>query len=113
MHIQVTLRHESLNHGTREFAENELQTHVLRYEPQSAEVVLDHEGNGGKVKIAEITLKVKGDVLVVRETSEDIRKSISLAVKTLESRLHKHKELHVKTGPLKRHIAEPKGIFEG
>ena len=110
MHIQVAIRHESINGGIHEFVKLELAKIEAKYSPLSADVVLDHEA-GGKVKIAEITLKVKGDIIVVREVSDDIRKSLDMAVKTLEHRLQRHKETHVKTGPLRRHTAEPKGII--
>lgn len=102
MHIQVAVRHEASGHGIQSFVESELRRLEAKYEILSAEVIIDQDGPTGTFKKAEIILKVKGNVLVASETSDDIHKSIDLAVKKLDAQLHKHKELYTHPTSLKR-----------
>ena len=93
MNIQISNRHESANGDIKTFVETELAQLESKYEILGAEVILDHEGRGNISYSAEINLKIKGLTLHAKESSEEIGKSIDLAVKTLEKQLQKHKDL--------------------
>ena len=102
MNIQISNRHASADGQIKTFVENELMTLENKYEILGADVVLDHEGHGNIKYSAEINLKVKGSTIHAKESSEEIGKSIDLAIKTLEKRLQKHKDTHYASIELKR-----------
>ena len=102
MNIQISNRHASADGQIKNFVENELMTLENKYEILGADVVLDHEGHGNIKYSAEINLKVKGSTIHAKESSEEIGKSIDLAIKTLEKRLQKHKDTHYASIELKR-----------
>src|ERR1051325_2421562 len=106
MNIQISNRHDSADGQIKTFVENELAVLENKYEILSADVVLDHEGRGKVQYSAEINLKVKGSLIHAKESSEEIGKSIDLAIKTLEKRLKKHKDTHYASIELKRNSRE-------
>ena len=77
-----------------------------KYEILGADVILDHEGHANLQYTAEINLRVKGTTLHAKESSEDIGKSIDLAVKILEKQLKKHHDMHLASKELKRKALE-------
>src|SRR5437764_1833523 len=94
MQIQISNRHTSADGDIRVFVENELATLEQKYNILGADVILDHEGHGNVKYSAEINVKVKGSLIHAKESSEEIGKSVDLAIKTLEKRLQKHKDTH-------------------
>jgi ribosomal subunit interface protein len=105
MHIQLTVRHEASPTRIRAFVETELERLADKFDVQSAEVIIDQEGQTNHVKTAEINLKVRGGVLHAKESSDEIHKSIDAAVRVLDGQLHKYKDLHLKTTGLRRQSA--------
>jgi ribosomal subunit interface protein len=106
MNIQISNRHESADGRIKTFVESELANLQHKYEILNADVILDHEGRGNVQYSAEINVKVKGSVITAKESSEEIGKSIDLAIKTLEKRLRKHKDTHYSSIELKRNARE-------
>jgi len=102
MHTKVSIRHETTSHRIDGFVQEELDRLGSKYDIMSAEVVIDQEGPTGSIKTAEFILKVKGEVIHAKESSEEIHKSIDLAVKRLDAQLAKYKDLHAKPTSLKR-----------
>ncbi len=103
MNIKIADRHESGTNGIRAYIETELQTLAEKYEILDADVILDQEGHTHSQYTAEIIVHVKGTKLLAKEVSEEIGKSVDLAVKTLDKQLKKHKETHYSSLELKRH----------
>lgn len=103
MNIKIADRHESGTNGIRTYIETELQTLADKYEILDADVILDKDGHTGREFTAEIILHVKGSKILAKEVSEEIGKSVDLAVKTLDKQLKKHKETHFSSLELKRH----------
>jgi ribosomal subunit interface protein len=89
MNIKIANRHESGTNGIRGYIESD--------------VILDKDGHTGKEFTAEVILHLKGAKLLAKESSEEIGKSVDLAVKTLDKQLKKHKETHYSSQELKRH----------
>jgi ribosomal subunit interface protein len=102
MNIQVAVRHDTADGRIKKFVEEEFERIRVKYSPISANVVIDHEGHSGQFKTVEINVKVPGEMLHVKESSDDVNKSIDMAVKVIEKQLHKHKELHQK-----HHVEKP------
>ena len=102
MNIQVAVRHDTTDGRIKRFVEEEFARIKEKYSPISADVVIDHEGPNGHLKTAEINVKVPGELLHVKESSDDVNKSIDMAIKVIEKQLKKHKELH-----LKHHVEKP------
>src|SRR5947209_4540734 len=94
MNIQISNRHASADGEIKTFVESELAILEDKYNILGADVILDHEGHGNVKYSAEINVKVKGSMIHAKESSEEIGKSIDLAIKTLEKRLKKHKDTH-------------------
>ncbi len=90
MRIQFTARHFKPSERLKDFAHNEVYRLKKYYDDiLDAEIILSWV----KVEqIAEIILKVYGQKLAVVEKSEDMYKSISLAVDRMERNLLKYKE---------------------
>lgn len=106
MNIQIAIRHETADGRIRKFVEAELERINQKYSPISADVVLDHEGHNGILKTAEFNVKIPGEMLHVKESSDDLNKSIELGIRTIEKQLHKFKELHSRASNQKRQIGE-------
>ncbi len=90
MRINFTARHYKPSARLKEYAQNE----VLRLEKFydgiiSCEIVLDYQKD---IQIAEIHLTVYGQKLTVVEKTDDIYKSIDLAVQKMERKLKRYKE---------------------
>lgn len=90
MKLNITARHFKLNDPLRTFAETEV-ARLEKYHDGiiEGEVILSAEK---QTQIAEILLKVYGQKLTATEKSENVEKSITLAVDKLERQLKKYKE---------------------
>lgn len=90
MRINFTARHYKPSPRLKEYAQNE----VLRLEKFydgiiSCEIVLDYQKD---IQIAEIQITVYGQILTVVEKTDDIYKSIDLAVEKMGRKLKRYKE---------------------
>lgn len=95
MKIQISNRHETAHPTIKTIIEQELESLGSRYDILGADIILDHEGkNGSTIMSAEIALKVKGSVLIAKEKSEKVEKSVDLAMRAIEKQLKRHKETH-------------------
>ncbi len=112
MNIQYVNRHESAHGDIKTYIETELGFLAAKYEILEADVILDKDGHNGREFVAEINLHVKGARLHCKETSDEIGKSIDIAIKTLDKQLKKHKETHYASLELKRHSLEKSEISE-
>jgi ribosomal subunit interface protein len=101
MKVQVAIRHESADGKIKAFVEEELERLNKKYRPDSAEVVIDHEGPSGYIKTVEIKVYIPGETFHTKENSDDIHKSLDMAIKAIEKQLQRHKELHI-PGPAKK-----------
>jgi len=106
MQIQIAVRHDTADGRIKRFVESELTRIEQKYHPLSAEVVIDHEGASAQIKTVEINVKIPGERLHVKESSEDINKSLDLAIKIIEKQLQKHKDLHIRQHVDKPMVAE-------
>lgn len=98
MRISFTARHFKATNRLKEYAEIKVRSLKKYYEGIiDCEIILDYEKLN---QIAEIAIKVYGQRLVARERSEDIFKSIDLAVEKLERQIKKYK------GKLRGHTNE-------
>ncbi len=97
MRINFTARHYKSSPRLKQYA----QTEVLRFEKFydgiiNCEIVLDYQKD---IQIAEIHITVYGQKLTVVEKTDDIYKSIDLAVQKMQRKLKRYKEkkfhLHV------------------
>lgn len=90
MVIEFTARHFKAPDQLRQYAEKELQRLDRYYDRiTQGQIILTHENNSYSV---EINLSVPTDKLCVRESSDNITKSIDRAVDTMASRIKKYKE---------------------
>ncbi len=90
MRVKYTARHFKTSDRLKEFATTEVRRLKKYYEPiLDVEIVLDYIK---QQQVAEIIVKVNGTKLAVIEKSEDMYKSITLAVDKLERKVLKHKE---------------------
>ena len=105
MHIQIAVRHETADGRIKGFIEAELERIRVKFSPISADVVIDHEGGAGRLKTVEINIKVPGELIHVHESTDDMHASIELAIKAVEKKLQKVKDLHLKPTGLKRQLA--------
>jgi ribosomal subunit interface protein len=94
MKIQISNRHETANPNIKSFIEAELETLADRYDIIGADVILDREGHTTEKMFAEINVHVKGSTIVAKEKSENVEKSVDLALRSLEKQLQRHKETH-------------------
>ncbi len=104
MNINIANRHESGTNGIRTYIETELNSLGEKYEILDAHVILDQDGHTHLEYVAEIILHVKGAKLLAKEVSDEIGKSVDMAIKTLDKQLKKHKETHFASQELKRHV---------
>lgn len=90
MIIEFTARHFKAPDQLRKYAENEMNrlTHYFDRITQG-QIILIHENNHYSV---EINLSVPNDKLNVKESSDNITKSIDRAVDTMVTRVKKYKQ---------------------
>ena len=104
MKLHITARHFKLTDALRTFAETEV-ARLEKYHDGiiDCEVILAAEK---QTQIAEILLKVYGQKLTATEKSENIQKSVTLAVDKLERQLKKYKgKFFQKKGNVKAGLA--------
>ena len=90
MRLNFTARHYKSSPRLKEYAQNEVSRLEKFYDGIiSCEVVLDYQKD---IQIAEVHLTVYGQILTVVEKSDDIYKSIDLAVQKMERKLQRYKE---------------------
>lgn len=90
MRFNFTARHYKSSPRLKEYAQNEVARLEKFYDGIiSCEIVLDYQKD---IQIAEINLTVYGQKLTVVEQSDDIYKSIDLAVQKMERKLKRYKE---------------------
>jgi putative sigma-54 modulation protein len=89
MRISFTARHFQPSDKLKEFAHKEVQQLYKFFdEILEADIILDFRKQD---QIAEIIIKVNGNKLAVKETSEDMYKSITLGLGKLERQLKKYR----------------------
>ncbi len=104
MNVQVTARRFKAHESLKDYAIKE----VKRLEKfndgiHKADVILSYERAYDSVKTAEIVLHMNGNSLLAKESTDDFKKSIDLAVVKLERQLGKLKtKLIEKKRALKR-----------
>ena len=90
MRVSFTARHFKPSDRLKEFATSEVSRLKKYYDDiLDVEIILDYVK---QEQFAEIVVKVYGQRLTVEEQSEDMFKSINLAVTKLERKLVKYKE---------------------
>jgi len=92
MNITITARHFKAPDRLREYTKNEIRRLGKFFDNIiDCDVILDFIKPNNLKQSAEIRLKVYGQVLSVSATSNDMFKSVDLAVKKLERQLKKYK----------------------
>jgi len=103
MRINFTARHYKPSKRLKEYAEAEVKSLEKFFDAiVDCDIILDYQK---ETQIAEINLSVYGAKLSATEKSEDIYKSIDLAVIKLGRQLTKYKEKHFQnyeTGEVKK-----------
>jgi len=90
MRITFTARHYKPSTRLKEYAENEVTKLEKVFDTIiSCAIVLDYQK---EIQIAEVNVVVHGQKLTVIKKSEDIYKSIDLAVEKMERQLIRYKE---------------------
>ena len=90
MRINITARKFKLNDDLRVYTEEEVMRIKKYYEDIiDVEVILAWEK---KDRLAEINIQVNGKMLTAHERSEEMKKSIALAVDKLERQIRKYKD---------------------
>jgi len=90
MRISFTARHFKPSDRLKEYATSEVARLKKYYDDiLDVDIVLDYVKQS---QLAELVVKVYGQSLAVEEKSEDMYKSINLAVDKLERKLLKYKE---------------------
>ena len=104
MNLNITARHFKAPESIKSFTENEVARLEKYYDGIiEGEAILAAEK---QTQVAEIILKVYGQTLAATEKSENIQKSITLAVNKLERQLKKYKAKHrQKRGNVKAGLA--------
>ena len=99
MRLHITARHFKAPETLKAFARKQVSRLEKYYDGIiEGEVVLSWEH---QTQVAEVLLKVYGQKLAATEKSEDIHKSITLAVDKIERQLVKYKERWHKKGNAK------------
>ncbi len=90
MRVNITARHYKAPDRLKEYAETSVQK-LTKYLDGiiECEIILDYEKT---IQVAEIVMKAHRQKLFAQEKSEDIYKSIDLAVTKIERQLKKYKE---------------------
>ncbi|MCI0496566.1 ribosome-associated translation inhibitor RaiA [candidate division KSB1 bacterium] len=92
MRVNFTARHYKSSQRLKDYATNEVKRLEKYYDGIiDCDIILDYQK---ELQIAEIIVKVFGSKLAVTEKTDDIYKSIDLAVEKLERQLVKYKEKH-------------------
>jgi putative sigma-54 modulation protein len=105
MKITITARHFKAQEPLKEFAQTEVARLKKYYDGiMEGEVILTYVKLD---QIAEVNLKVYGQRLSAKQKSEDIHKSITLAVDKLERQLKKYKDKWNKKGNAKATLRSP------
>lgn len=95
MRVTFTARHYKSSPRLKQYAEEEVKRLERFYDGIiSCEIVLDYQKD---IQIAELNVSVHGQMLTVIEKSEDIYKSIDLAVDKMERQLKRYKEKKFQT----------------
>jgi len=90
MNIEITSRHYDASPKVREYVNDEMQKlEIFDHLITSCKVILEKSKEG---ELVEISIHVSGKDLVSSESSDDIIKSIDLAVDKIERQLKKFKE---------------------
>ncbi len=90
MRINFTARHYKSSPRLKEYAQNEVSRLEKFYDGIiSCDIILDYQKD---IQIAELNLTVYGQTLTVIEKSDDIYKSIDMAVQKMERKLKRYKE---------------------
>lgn len=90
MRINFTARHYKSSPRLKEYAQNEVSRLEKFYDGiVSCDIILDYQK---EIQIAELNVTVYGQVLTVIEKSDDIYKSIDMAVQKMERKLKRYKE---------------------
>ncbi|ASQ91051.1 ribosomal subunit interface protein [Prosthecochloris sp. GSB1] len=92
--VQVTLRHSHNHHDIEQYARDAVQALDRIFSGIiNAHVILDHQNNDfEKNKLAEITLKVPQNVLVVNEAGATYEQAIDSCIDVLGRQLRKYKD---------------------
>jgi len=92
MNVQVTARRFKAHESLKDYAIKEVKRlEKFSDEIHKADVILSYERAHNSVKTAEIVLHLDGNSLLAKESSDDFKKSIDLAVVKLERQLRKLK----------------------
>lgn len=92
MQINITARHFKAPERLKKFAENEIRRLEKFFNGIiDCNIILDYIKSNQSKHIAEIHLKVYGQLLSVSEISDDMYKSIDKAIDKLERKLQKYK----------------------
>ena len=90
MKIEITARNFKLGNRLKIYIENEINSLEKHYDRiLDCQVILEKVKNDS---IAELILRVYGKVLVTKDTSEDMFKSVDGAAEKLRRRLKKYKQ---------------------
>ena len=90
MKIEITARNFKLGNSLKIYIENEINSLEKHYDRiLDCQVILEKVKNDS---IAELILRVYGKVLVTKDTSEDMFKSVDGAAEKLRRRLKKYKQ---------------------
>ncbi len=104
MRLNFTARHYKSSPRLKEYAQNEVSRLEKFYDGIiSCEVVLDYQKD---IQIAEVHVTVYGQKLTVVEKSDDIYKSIDLAVQKMERKLKRYKEKKFQQHPDNKVLAK-------
>ena len=89
MNVVITARHFDPPDGVRDYALEKIdKVHKYYEKPIGCHIILSQENNE---RVAEISLSIAGKTIFVRETSDDLLRSIDGAVDKLIGRLIKFK----------------------
>ncbi len=92
MNIKITARHFKAPDRLKKYIENEVERLNKFFDNIiECDIVLDYIKASKSMQSVEMHLSVSGQVLSVKETSDDMFKSIDVAVKKLERQLKKYK----------------------
>jgi putative sigma-54 modulation protein len=93
MNIKLTARHFKARPDLQQFAEDAVRSLTHVYDGiLGADIILEDETKMGIDKAAEISLFVNKDRLVVKERTDEFKKSIAGCVDKLERMLVKYKQ---------------------
>ena len=92
MRINFTARHYKPSQRLKDYAQDEVKRLEKYYDGIiDCDIILDYQKD---IQIAEIIVGVHGAKLTAQEKTEDIYKSIDIAVSKLERQLKKYKKKH-------------------